>query len=106
MINSVKDNYRICRERRDFSNPSFAFCAVGGENLACNENRKGEVEGGSQLGCLLLREALWDHPRSTGKPALKKRHGAGQGGLGGRDLAENLKRSWMLMETQIYPHWS
>lgn len=109
MINSVKDNYGSCRERRDLSNPSFAFCAVGGEYLAHNESRKGEVEEGSQLCCLFLHEALsplWEHLWSAGNPARKKSHGAGQGGSSGRDLTHDWNRSWMSMETRIYPQWS
>lgn len=105
MINSVKDNYGSCGERRDLLNLSFAFCAVGGEYLSRNESRKREVEGGSQFRCLVLREGLsplWEHLWSAGNPPLKKCCGAGRGGLGGRDLAQDLKGRWMLMETQIY----
>lgn len=37
---------------------------------------------------------------------LNKCHGVWQGNVGGRKLAGNLRRRWMLMEKQIRPQWS
>lgn len=72
--------------------------------MACNKSRRGEAEKGRQLCCLFLHEALsslWEHLWSAGNSTLIKCHGAGHGGLDGRDFAYDVKRRWMLIYIYI-----
>lgn len=90
MINSVKGNYGSCREKREVSNPSFAFWAVGGEYLVHNESKKRGC-GRKKFCCLSLQEALcpiWEHLWSV----VNMGHGVEQGNVGGRKLARDLRR--------------